>query len=114
MAKFLALYIGSATDAEKVASPISPDKQSEGMAAWGAWMGKNADNIKDAGGPLGRTLRVSSSGVEAGRNSLTGYIIVEADTHEAAARLFESHPHFTIFPGEAVEVVECLEIPGAE
>lgn len=113
MAKFLALYIGSATDAEKAASPISPDKQSERMAAWGAWMGKNAEYIKDAGGPLGRTMRVSSSGVEAARNSLTGYIIVEADTHQAAARLFENHPHFTIFPGEAVEVVECLKIPGA-
>ena len=113
MAKFLALCIGSATDAEKAASPISPDKQSEGMAAWGAWMGKNAEHINDAGGPLGRTMRVSSSGAEAGRNSLTGYIIVEADTHEAAARVFENQPHFTIFPGEKVEVVECLEMPGA-
>jgi hypothetical protein len=27
-------------------------------------------------------------------------------------KLFENHPHFTIFPGEAIEVMECLPIPG--
>ncbi|MCO5082592.1 MAG: hypothetical protein M9955_13175 [Rhizobiaceae bacterium] len=112
MAKFLALYIGSATDAEKAASPISPEKQSEGMSAWGEWMNQNAAHIKDGGGPLGKTKQTSRSGIEDGRNSLTGYVIVEADTHEAAARLFENHPHFTIFPGDAVEIIECLEIPG--
>ena len=30
--------------------------------------------------------------------------------HEAAAKLFQSHPHFTIFPGDAVEVMECLNL----
>jgi hypothetical protein len=27
--------------------------------------------------------------------------------------LFENHPHFTNFPGEAVEVMPVLPIPGA-
>ena len=112
MAKFLALYIGSATEAQKAALPISPEKRSEGMAAWGTWMARNAAAIKDGGGPLGKTKRVSRSGMSDARNSLTGYVIVEADSHDAAARLFENHPHFAIFPGEAVEIVECLEIPG--
>ena len=26
-------------------------------------------------------------------------MVVRAKSHEAAARLFEMHPHFTIFPG---------------
>lgn len=30
----------------------------------------------------------------------------------AHARLFENHPHFSIFPGDAVEVMECLPVPG--
>jgi len=25
--------------------------------------------------------------------------------------MFEGHPHFTIFPGESIEVMECLQIP---
>ena len=34
------------------------------------------------------------------------------ESHEAAAQLFLNHPHFTIFPGESVELMECLPIPG--
>ena len=42
---------------------------------------------------------------------MTGYIVVQAESHEAAAKLFEGHPHFSIFPGDSVEVMECLPIP---
>jgi hypothetical protein len=34
------------------------------------------------------------------------------EERRAAAKLFEGHPHFTIFPGDGVEVMECLPIPG--
>jgi hypothetical protein len=34
-------------------------------------------------------------------------------THEAAAKLFEKHPHFTNFPGECIEIMPVLPIPGA-
>jgi hypothetical protein len=30
-----------------------------------------------------------------------------------AAKLFENHPHFAIFPGESVEIMPVLSIPGA-
>ena len=43
---------------------------------------------------------------------MTGYVIVQAESHEAAARLFENHPHFAIFPGDSVEIMECLPLPG--
>jgi len=33
-------------------------------------------------------------------------------THAAAARMFADHPHFAIFPGDSVEIMECLPIPG--
>jgi len=39
---------------------------------------------------------------------------VQADSHAAAAKLFESHPHFAIFPGERVEIMPVLPIPGAQ
>jgi hypothetical protein len=41
------------------------------------------------------------------------YTVVRADSHEAAAKLFENHPHFTIFPGESVEIMPVLPMPGA-
>ena len=31
---------------------------------------------------------------------------------QAAAKLFEKHPNFTIFPGESVEVMPVLPTPG--
>ena len=61
--------------------------------------------------PLGPTKRVSAEGIAEARNQVTAYVIVRAESHEAAARMFEEHPHFTIFPGDAVEIMECLPIP---
>jgi hypothetical protein len=42
---------------------------------------------------------------------MVGYVIVQAESHEVAARMFENHPHFAIFPGESVEIMECLPLP---
>lgn len=113
MKKFLALYIGSATAAEKAAAVIDEDERARGMAAWGSWMNANQFSIIYAGGPLGPTKRASADGVADTRNSLTGYVIIEAESHDAAARMFKDHPHFAIFPGDSVEIIECLAIPGS-
>jgi len=43
---------------------------------------------------------------------MVGYVLVQAESHEAAAKMFERHPHFTIFPGDSVEIMEVLPIPG--
>ena len=113
MKNYLALYIGSAAGDEKDASPITPDARAEGMQAWGAWMGRNAPHIVDGGAPLGPTKKASRQGIAEARNNVTAYVIVQAESHDAAARLFEGHPHFTIFPGDCVEIMECLPIPGS-
>ena len=47
------------------------------------------------------------------RNHLSGYVIIEAADIDAAAAMFKDHPHFTIFPGDGVEVMPVLAIPGA-
>jgi hypothetical protein len=84
-----------------------------GMDAWGQWMRDHSAAFVDAGGPLGKTKRVDGSGITETSNNLSAYVIVEAETHEDAARMFEGHPHFAIFPGDGVEIMECLPIPGA-
>jgi hypothetical protein len=43
-------------------------------------------------------------------NEMGAFMVVRADSHEDAAKLFEKHPHFTIFPGESVEVMPVLPI----
>jgi hypothetical protein len=111
MTKFLALYLG-APDGQDPAPP-SQDTIAKGMTAWGAWMAQHAAAVVDTGGPLGKTKTASKAGISDTRNNVAGYVIVEASSHEAAVRMFEGHPHFAIFPGDSVEVMECLPIPGA-
>lgn len=82
-----------------------------GMDAWMAWGEKHASSIVDHGTPLGKTKRIDAKGIADTRNNLAAYTLVKAESHEAAARLFEGHPHFTIFPGDGVEVMECLPLP---
>ena len=108
MAKFLAIYTGKPGTAPPDQAAIA-----KGMQAWGEWMARHAGEIVDSGGPLGKTKKVSAAGIADAQNNIGGYVIVEAQDHETAARLFEGHPHFTIFPGDGVEVMPCLPIPTA-
>jgi hypothetical protein len=117
MKTFLAVYTGSAASFEKSAWSTLPEaerKQREqaGIKAWGDWMQKHQAAVVVPGGPLGKTKQVNASGISDIRNNMTGFVVVRAESHEAAARMFEGHPHFTIFPGDAVEIMECLPIPG--
>ena len=80
------------------------------MVAWGDWIQANSKAIVDVGASLGKTLKADSTGVTPHESRITGYIIVEADSHQAAAELFKSHPHFSKMPGDSVEIMECLSL----
>jgi hypothetical protein len=115
---YLAVFLGSKTGPKRQAWDALPEaerraKEREGMAAWTAWAEKHQGAIVAMGGPLGKTKRVSESGIADVSNALAVFTVVRADSHEAAAKLFENHPHFSIFPGDAVEVMPVLPIPGA-
>lgn len=111
MKKFVALYMGSANPTRTPAD-LSEEDIARGMAAWGGWMTRHADIVVDAGGPLGKTKKASPEGVSDTRNLVAGYVVIQAESHDEAVRLFEGHPHFSIFPGDSVEVMEVLPIPG--
>jgi hypothetical protein len=115
MKKFLAIYIGQSSAIGKWKSmdeATRKAREKEGMEAWGEWMTTNAKSVVVEGGPLGKTKRVNPQGVSDITNAMTGFVVVQAESHEAAAKMFENHPHFTIFPGDSVEIMECLPIPG--
>jgi hypothetical protein len=117
MKQFLAIYIGTASALDKARwSDMDPKKREKidaaGMQAWADWGKQHAGAIVAAGGPLGKTKRASAGGIGDTTNTMVGYVIVQAESHEAAARMFERHPHFTIFPGDSVEIMECVPIPG--
>ncbi|MCV0414577.1 MAG: hypothetical protein K5831_06805 [Brevundimonas sp.] len=81
----------------------------EGVAAVKAWEAAHRDSIAYVGGPLGRTLRLDDAGAVAETvNRLTVFVVVRADSHQAAVRLFDGHPHMAIFPCDGVEVMPVL------
>ena len=114
--KYVAIYLGSMGSAafkqwNAMDEAERKQRQRAGMDAWIRWGKENEKAIVDGGGPLGKTKRVDANGVSDTKNMMTGYVIVEAESHEAAAQMFANHPHFSIFPGESVEIMECLPMP---
>jgi hypothetical protein len=117
MKTFLAIYLGSINSARqaewgKLEEPARQKRIAAGMTAWGDWMTKHQGAVVVEGGPLGKTKKADASGISDTKNNMSGYVVISAETHEAAARMFENHPHFAIFPGDSVEIMECLPIPG--
>ena len=115
---YLAVFLGSKNSPQRKAWDALPEndrrtKEREGMAAWKAWVEKHQAVVVTMGGPVGKTKKVTQRGTEDTSNNIGAFMVVRADSHEAAAKLFEKHPHFTIFPGESVEIMPVLPIPGA-
>ena len=115
---YLAVFLGSKTSPRRAAWDALTEgerrtKEQEGMAAWQAWVENHHAAIVSMGGPLGKTKKVSQRGIDDTSNEMGAFTVVRADSHEAAAKLFEKHPHFSIFPGDAVEIMPVLPIPGA-
>ena len=115
MKKFMAVFVGSEkamTEWNGLDESARKAREQEGMGAWHAWAAKHQKSIVTMGSPLGKTKRIDSKGVSDMKNDLTAFTVVEAESHAAAAEMFLKHPHFSIFPGDHVEVMECLPIPG--
>jgi len=113
---FLAVFVGSKNSAKFAAWNALSEaerkaREQQGIAAWKAWVTKHQASLVEMGGPLGKTKRVGPNGSADVSNELGAFTVVRADSHEAAAKMFEGHPHFAIFPGEAVEIMPVLPIP---
>ena len=113
---YLAVFLGSKNSTKFAAWNALSEaerkaKEKEGMAAWKAWVEKHQAALVSMGGPLGKTKKVGSGGVADISNEMGAFTVVRASSHEAAAKMFENHPHFAIFPGERVEIMPVLPIP---
>ena len=113
MKKFLALYLIPVSMIDEWAK-TEPEKrkvaEEKMRTEWDEWMGAHASMIisTDAGG---KTKRVTATGVSDTRNDIMLYSIVEAESHEAAAKSFENHPHLQI-PQSSIEIMEIRPMGG--
>jgi len=113
---YLAVFLASKSSPRMAAWDALPEeercaKSKEGIAAWKAWAERHQASIVEMSGPLGKTKKITQQGVEDVSNDMGAFMVVRAASQGEAAKLFEHHPHFTIFPGQAVEVMPVLPIP---
>ena len=86
---------------------MTPEQQKKSMKEWEVWM-KRSGGVVDMGAPLGKTKRVTPSEITDMRNEVGGYSIIEANSHEEAAKKMQDNPHFKMIPGGWVEVMEVM------
>lgn len=110
--KFLALYKTPTSVLDKwMETPPEVRKEMENKmgAEWNAWLKEHASQVKETSG-AGKPKIVTKDGVTDSRNDIMMYSIVEADSPEAAAKLFENHSHFQI-PEASIEIMPANPVP---
>lgn len=106
MDKFLVLYMAPVAVIEEWMKKSPEERAAEEAkmkADWDAWMAEHADVVKETAG-AGKTKRVTREGIVDTKNDIMLFSIIEAESEEAAAKLFENHPHLGI-PEASIEIM---------
>ena len=114
MKKFLVTYLAPATviaDWKKTEPAKRKEAEEKMQSEWRKWMSDHATMFVDKGAGVGKTRRVTAQGTSDTKNDIMLYAVVEAESHEAAAKTFEGHPHLQI-PQSSIEVMEIHPLPG--
>ena len=111
MKKFIALYMAPIGAFDEMMKNPDPQRMKEMNDGWMGWVKAHEKSFVDVGAPAGKNKRVTKDGVKDVRNEVTGYSIVQADSHQAATEMFKDNPMLA-YPGAYVEVIEWMEMPG--
>ncbi|PZO52867.1 MAG: hypothetical protein DCF16_08320 [Alphaproteobacteria bacterium] len=114
---FMAIFLTTPGSVERSGWNKLGDKERQarvkkGADALMAWAATHREAIVVPGAELGKSTRIAADGVKQVANPVSGFVIVRAESHEAAVSMFANHPHFTIFPGDSVEIMQCMPPPG--
>jgi hypothetical protein len=111
MKNFTVIYMAPASTMEewmKKPEAERKDEENKIKIQWDAWMTAHGDTVMKTIA-LGKTKRVSSSGVEDVKNDMMMSSYAQGESAEAVAELFKDHPHFGI-PGATIEIMETRSI----
>jgi hypothetical protein len=105
--KFMVLYLAPAgvlADWAKTDPEVKKAAEEKIRSEWQRWMADHAEmiTVTEAGG---KTKAVTSAGIESTKNDIMLYSIVEAESHDIAAKAFAQHPHLQI-PQSSIQVME--------
>lgn len=110
MKKFVALYMATPAAIAGMGQ-MTPEAAKSGMDEWMTWSNAHKKGIVDLGNPLGKTKRITASGVSDMKNGVLGYSIVEGESADDAAKLFKDNPHVKMADAW-IELVEVIDLPG--
>jgi len=114
MKKFFVLYLApvSVIEAWTKTDPETRKPAEDKMRAdWQTWMKEHGAMLTEMPAGLGKTKRVTAQGISDARNDNMLYCVVQAESHEAAAKLFANHPHLGI-PQASIEIMELNPLSG--
>ena len=104
----MAIYMAPIAAMETMMKNSTPESRKKEMESWQTWMEGKKGALVDMGAPLGKNKRATAKGVSDVRNEIGGYMIVQAETHEEAAKLFTDNPMLLGMPEAYVEVLEIM------
>jgi len=114
MPRFVAVYTMKPEDVAAFRARPKSEQQAideAGLKAWKEWGKRNAAAIVATDVMVGKTRRVTKTSIAEAQNQIAGFLIVEAADIDAAAALFQDHPHITIFPGDGIDVMPDVTGP---
>jgi hypothetical protein len=112
MKKFLVLYLAPVSVIEEWMKKSPEERKGEEAtmkAEWDAWMKEHSASVKETAG-AGKTKRVTKEGTSDTKNDIMLFSLVEAESLEAVATMFENHPHLGI-PHASIEIMPVNYLP---
>jgi len=105
MPQFVIVYLGGD-------QPSSAEEGKRHFAKYMDWLASLGDSAVSPANPLKSTSTVNPDGsvTAAGRSTMSGYSIIEADSMEAALTIAKACPFLDI--GGSLEVSELMQMPG--
>lgn len=115
MQKFLALYmapVGAIEEWMKTPEEERKVEEAKMQREWQEWTKSHGQFLKETAG-AGKTKRVTKEGIADIKNGIMLFSLLEAESPDAAAKIFEGHPHFGI-PGASIEIMPANYLPGMQ
>lgn len=96
---------------EEMQKNTNPEQMKVMLESWKQWIAAHQASLVEVGAPLGKTMRATKDGVTSVKNEINGYSVVQAESHEEAAKIFLDNPQIMATPGAYVDVLEWIDMP---
>jgi hypothetical protein len=116
VAKFLVLYrapVSVIDEWKKTDAATRKPAEEKMQREWKQWMTDHGKLFTDMGAGVGKTKHVDGKGVSDTRNDILLYGMIEAESHDVAAKAFEGHPHLQI-PQSSIEIMVLNPLHGMQ